>query len=129
MKILNILVRRCLALENFEKAVSFHEQIIGQKARLKFEYPQFNLKIAQVASMLFIAGPAETLKNFTETNATFLVDDIKSYEKELPILGAQIVSPLKEVPTGWNMRVLHPDGTLVEYVEHRDKNPADRLPI
>ena len=33
-------------------------------------------------------------------------------------LGADIVEPPKRVPTGSNMRVGHPDGTLVEYVEH-----------
>jgi hypothetical protein len=34
----------------------------------------------------------------------------------------------KPVPTGWNMLVRHPDGMLVEYVEHRDKHPGDILP-
>lgn len=128
MKILNILVRRCLPLEDFDDAVRFHESLIGQKARLAFDYPQYNLKLAQVASILFIGGTPETLERFKKTNATFLVDDVRAYENELPKLGAKIVSPVKEVPTGWNMLVCHPDGALIEYVEHKVKNPADRLP-
>ncbi len=79
--------------------------------------------------MLFIGGKPEGLKRFEKTDATFLVDDIRACEKELLQLGAKILSPLKEVPTGWNMLVLHPDGTLVEYVEHKVKHPADRLSV
>jgi hypothetical protein len=30
----------------------------------------------------------------------------------------KITEPPKRVPTGSNMRVRHPDGTVVEYVEH-----------
>jgi len=121
MRILNILVRRCLPLDRFDEAVAFHETLIGQKARLAFDYPEYGLKLAQVASILFIGGTPESLAPFTATHATFLVDDIEDYARHLPTLGA-------EVPTGWNMLVQHPDGTLVEYVEHRDKHPADRLP-
>src|SRR4051812_1265499 len=108
MKILNILVRRCVPIEKFDETVRFHETIIGQKARLSFDYPEYHLKLAQVASMLFIGGTPEGLKAFELINATFLVDDIRAYEKELPKLGAQVVSPLKAVPTGWNMLVAHP---------------------
>jgi len=38
-----------------------------------------------------------------------------------------VLKPPNPVPTGWNMLVRHPDGMRVEYVEHRDKHPADRL--
>ncbi|MGY3489480.1 hypothetical protein ACVW1C_007363 [Bradyrhizobium sp. USDA 4011] len=34
----------------------------------------------------------------------------------------------RPVPTGRNMLVLHPDQARVEYVEHRDKHPADVSP-
>ncbi|MFB9265617.1 hypothetical protein ACFFWD_21100 [Bradyrhizobium erythrophlei] len=42
--------------------------------------------------------------------------------------GATILEAPKAVPTGRNMLVRHPDQTRVEYVEHRDKHPADMLP-
>ncbi|MBI2515833.1 MAG: VOC family protein [Opitutae bacterium] len=127
MKILNILVRRCLPLDRFDPAVAFHEALIGQKARLRFDYPEYGLKLAQVASILFIAGPPESLAPFVATHATFFVDDIEGYARHLPVLGVEVLDRPKAVPTGWNMLVRHPDGTLVEYVEHRDKHPADRL--
>jgi predicted enzyme related to lactoylglutathione lyase len=128
MRILNIQVRRCLLLDRFDEAVAFHETLIGQKARLVFDYPEYGLKLAQVASILFIGGTPESLAPFTATHTTFLVDDIEGYARHLPTLGAEVLEAPKPVPTGWNMLVRHPDGMLVEYVEHRDKHPADRLP-
>ena len=44
---------------------------------------------------------------------------MKSWQRALAVLGADIVEPPRPVPTGSNMRVRHQDGTLVvEYVEH-----------
>lgn len=127
MKVLNILVRRCLPLDRFDAAVSFHEVLIGQKARLRFDYPAYQLKLAQVASILFIAGTEQSLAPFVDTHATFMVDDLQAYANHLPAVGAEILRPPKIVPTGWNMLARHPDGSLIEYVEHRDKHPADQL--
>ena len=112
MKVLNILVRRCLPLEALDDAVAFHERLIGQPARLRFDYPEYDLK---------------SLAPFTATHATFMVDDISAFETHLPTVGASIVETAKSVPTGWNMLARHPDGTLVEYVQHRNPHPDDRL--
>ena len=127
MKVLNILVRRYLPLEDFEAAVAFHERLIGQKARLRFDYHEYGLRLAQVASILFVAGTEQSLAPFMATQATFMVDDLQAYARHLPTVGAEILKPPKPVPTGWNMLVRHPDGMRVEYVEHRDKHPADRM--
>lgn len=127
VKVLNILVRRYLPLERLDGAVAFHEALIGQKARLRFDYPEYDLRLAQVASILFVAGTEQSLAPFVETQATFMVEDIHGYAAHLPTVGADILKPPKPVPTGWNMLVRHPDGMRVEYVEHRDKHPADRL--
>jgi predicted enzyme related to lactoylglutathione lyase len=128
MQILNILVRRYLALEQLDDAVAFYEALIGQKARLRFDYSQYRLKLAQVASILFIAGTEDSLAPFIATQATFMVDDIAAFAAHLPTVGGEILKALKPVPTGWNMLVRHPDGMRVEYVEHREKHPSDQLP-
>jgi predicted enzyme related to lactoylglutathione lyase len=127
MKVLNILARRYLPLEDLDGAVAFYETLIGQKARLRFDYPEYELRLAQVASILFIAGTAQSLQRFTATYLTFMVDDIDAFAAHLPSVGATILEAPKPVPTGRNMLVLHPDRTRVEYVEHRDKHPADVL--
>ncbi|MGY4480096.1 VOC family protein [Bradyrhizobium sp. USDA 3364] len=128
MKILNILVRRYLPLQDLDRAVAFHETLIGQAARLRFDYPEYDLRLAQVASILFIAGTERSLKPFTATHLTFLVDDIDAFATHLPHVGATILDGPKPVPTGRNMLVRHPDQTRVEYVEHRNKHPADVVP-
>lgn len=127
MKVLNILVRRCVPLERFDETVAAYESLIGQRARLRFDYPEHQLKLAQVASLLFIGGSELSLAPFTATHATFMVDDIEGFARQLPQQGAEVLEPPKSVPTGWNMLVRHADGMLVEYVEHRDKHPADVL--
>jgi predicted enzyme related to lactoylglutathione lyase len=127
VKVLNILVRRYLPLDRLDAAVAFYETLIGQKARLRFDYPEYDLRLAQVASILFVAGTEQSLAPFVETQATFMVDDIRAFAQHLPTVGGAVLKPPKTVPTGWNMLVRHPDGMRVEYVEHRHKHPADRL--
>jgi len=116
MRIRNILARRLLPLAEFDVAVTFHEQLLGQVARLRFAYPEKSLSIAQVGSILFIGGDDASLRPFIETAMTFLVENLDDYARSLPNLGATIVRPTQDVPSGRNMLVRHPDGMLVEYV-------------
>ena len=128
MKILNIMVRKCVSLDDFDKTVDFYEHILKQQARLSFDYPEYQLKLAQVSSILIIGGNEESLAPFIETDATFYVDGIKEYEAYLPTVGATIAKASQKVPTGHNMLVRHPDGMLLEYVEHTNKHALDFLP-
>lgn len=76
MKVLNILIRRCVLIARFEDTVSFYENLIAQKARLRFDYPEYDLKLAQVGSVLLIGGTEQSLAPFRATEATFPVNDI-----------------------------------------------------
>jgi len=125
MRVLNILARRCLPLEKFDTTVTFYENLIGQRARMRFEYPAHGLRLAQVANLLLIGGNAESLVAFTATNATYLVDDIQAYALYLPTIDVEVLRSAQAVPSGWNLLVQHPDGAIVEYVQHRDPHPAD----
>jgi len=80
--------------------------------------PAAGLELAQVGDILIIAGPDEATLPFRPTNATFLVDSIDEYYRFLRSNGATIIRPPQQVPTGINMNVRHPDGLIVEYVEH-----------
>lgn len=64
MKVLNILIRRCVLIARFEETVSFYENLIAQKARLRFDYPEYDLKLAQVGSVLLIGGTEQSLAPF-----------------------------------------------------------------
>jgi predicted enzyme related to lactoylglutathione lyase len=127
MEIRNILVRRCIPIDRFEAAVTFHEALVGEPARLRFDHPTVGLRLTQVASILFIGGPPDRLKMVAETAATFLVDDLDAYCDYLPTVGADVIRRPQVVPTGRNMLVRHPDGMQVEYVQHDHPNPADHL--
>ena len=70
MKVLNILIRRCVLIARFEDTVSFYENLIAQKARLRFDYPEYDLKLAQVGSVLLIGGTEQSAP-FRATEATF----------------------------------------------------------
>lgn len=70
MKVLNILIRRCVLIARFEETVSFYEHLISQKARLRFDYPEYDLKLAQVGSVLLIGG-TEQSSSVRATEATF----------------------------------------------------------
>lgn len=64
MKVLNILIRRCVLIARFEDTVSFYENLIAQKARLRFDYPEYDLKLAQVGSVLLIGEPSKAWLRF-----------------------------------------------------------------
>lgn len=83
-----------------------------------FSYAAVDLELAQVGDILLIAGSEGALEFFQATNSTFVVDSLDAFQQYLEQAGAQIISQPKSVPTGRNMRAVHPDGLVVEYVEH-----------
>jgi hypothetical protein len=46
------------------------------------------------------------------------VTDIDSVSRTLVPLGAEVLQERTPVPTGYQMRLRHPDGLVVEYVQH-----------
>jgi predicted enzyme related to lactoylglutathione lyase len=120
MKILQILSR--LYVNDLNSAIEFYEDLLGSPAAMRFEIPQIGLKLAQIKNILLIAGSDEALERFRSTQATFLVDSLDEFKAYLEEKGAEILRGPNKVPTGRNMTVKHPDGSIIEYVEH--SNPA-----
>ncbi len=118
MKILKVLIRVYLSPADLDGAIAFYEDIFGERCQLRFKYDDAGLELANVGSVLLIAGPDEALGRFKNTPATFLVDSLNDFKEEFTKIGVVILEEPKKVPTGMNMRVKHPDGTIVEYVEH-----------
>ncbi|MGG0757590.1 VOC family protein [Brevibacillus laterosporus] len=52
------------------------------------------------------------------TIATFVVDSLDEFATSFKENGYKFMREPRQVPTGKNMTVQHPDGTIVEYVEH-----------
>jgi catechol 2,3-dioxygenase-like lactoylglutathione lyase family enzyme len=116
MKVLKTLSR--LYIPDLNSALDFYEDLLGTPAAMRFEIPQIGLELAQVGDILLIAGSDEALKPFRSTQATFLVDSLDEFRAYLEEKGAEIIRGPDKVPTGRNMTVRHPDGSVIEYVEH-----------
>lgn len=120
MKILKTLSR--LYINDLNQALGFYEELLGTSSSLRFEMPQIGLELAQLGDILLIAGSDEALKPFRSTQATFLVDSLDEFKAYLEEKGAKLIRGPSKVPTGRNMTVRHPDGSVIEYVEHTKAN-------
>lgn len=116
MKILKTLIR--VYVDDLDSSLSFYENLQFTKAQSRFGYPEMKLELATVGDVLLIAGSKEALKPFQHTNGTFLVDSVEEFKMFVEQRGGKTISGIKDVPTGRNMTVEHPDGAIIEYVEH-----------
>ncbi|MFD9906780.1 VOC family protein [Streptomyces sp. NPDC059063] len=102
-----------------EDVTAFYERLLGTERDLWFTYPEKQLRLSAVGSFLIVEGTVAALAPFRTTDGTLLVDSADTYLARLEAEGAEIVYPLQRVPTGSGFTAQHPDGTLIEYVEHR----------
>jgi len=116
MQIKKVLNR--IYVKQIDQAIVFYEKLFGVKTSLRFDYKEKNLELATVGDILIIAGDEEALKLFKETKMTLLVDSIIDFREMLLDNGASIIRDITKVPTGKNMTIRHPDGIIVEYVQH-----------
>ena len=119
MKILDVLIRVFIDPEELDTTIAFYEKIFCSKCKMRFQYPAVGLELAQIKSVLLIAGTKSAREPFQMTQATFVVDCVIDFKDTLIANNAIILEQPKNVPTGKNMRVQHPDGIIVEYVEHK----------
>ncbi|QHZ48783.1 glyoxalase/bleomycin resistance/dioxygenase family protein [Bacillus sp. NSP9.1] len=92
-----------LYVDNLETALPFYEQML----ELRCQYPEMKLE----------NRGCRRLKPFTETKATLIVDSVEEWKEYLIGRGASVIRDIKEVPTGKNMTLKHPDSSVFEYVE------------
>lgn len=116
MKIYDVLTR--FYIKDIENAIPFYENLLKDKCSLRFSYKEVGLELAQVGNILLLSGSDTALKPFIETKATFMVDSVDEWRSHLLQSGAVVIRDKKKVPTGYNMTVKHPDGTIIEYVQH-----------
>jgi predicted enzyme related to lactoylglutathione lyase len=119
LNVSKILTRVYLEDGNLDFVIPFYECVLGEKCRMRFAHSKMGLELGQVGPILLIAGSRDNLKPVRSTQMTFLVESITDFREVLIKEGAQILQDVAEVPTGFNMRVRHPDGVIVEYVEHQ----------
>ena len=80
------------------------------------------MKLASVSSphlsVLVIAGEPDKRRPFEATRLTIKVTKLEDYAGVLQSAGAELLDPIQKTPVGRKMRYRHPDGLVVEYVEH-----------
>ena len=117
MQIIKVLTRVYLKPTELDDAIAFYENLFTEKCWLWFEYSETGLELAGVGSILLIAGSSEVISPFKKTTATFLVDSLNDFRELLIEQGAVIITEPNQVITGMNMQAIHPDGTIIEYLE------------
>jgi catechol 2,3-dioxygenase-like lactoylglutathione lyase family enzyme len=105
-----------------DATLDFYRRLTGGSESLRFDYPEAGLSLAAISSpklsILVIAGSPEARARFEKTPLTIRTDDLDQVRSFLAAEGATVLEEPKAVPTGRNMRTRHPDGLVVEYVEH-----------
>jgi hypothetical protein len=117
MKILQILTRLYLSREQLETSVAFYESLLGEQSGVRESYPEVGIEAVQVGPLLLIAGSDQALGSLKATQANFLVDSLDEWKNFLLESGATLLDGPKQAPTGMEMRVKHPDGTQIKYVQ------------
>jgi hypothetical protein len=120
MKILQVLTRIYLSREQLEASVKFYESMFGEQCGVRESYPEVGIEAVQVGPLLLIAGSDQALGPLKATRANFLVDSLSEWREFLEKSGATLLDGPKQAPTGMEMRVKHPDGTWIKYVQYHD---------
>lgn len=111
-----------VAPELLEPTIAFYEALTGGSCSLRFPFRERGLELASVssavASFLIIAGAPDAIAPFRATLLTVLVEDIDAVAETLVPLGAVVLQRVTPVPTGFQTRLRHADGLVVEYVQH-----------
>jgi predicted enzyme related to lactoylglutathione lyase len=125
MKIHHVLVRQHVDLSRFEESVRFYEGLFNEEARLRLTPVEGALHVAQVASVLLVGVGADMAGEMPDVRSAFLVDKLEDVVRDVVAQGARLVEAITTIETGQYALIRHPDGLLVEYVEHTRKNPQD----
>jgi hypothetical protein len=131
LRVREVQVRLFVPADRLREAVAYYKALTGGRCTLHFPFPERGLELASVSSpavsFLIIAGDDVNLEPFRETTLTMLVEDIEAVAPTLLALGAESLQPVTPVPTGFQTRARHPDGLVVEYVQHT--TAADRYRV
>lgn len=129
MPAISIFLRVFVAPAEQEAAVSFYEQVLGAPRRPAMCAAGLGLRIVPVGTVLVMAGDEAALAPVRRTSATVLVSSLAAAVDELVAAGASIERQPTESGTlttddgvpvvrATNAFAVHPDGLVVEYVQH-----------
>ncbi len=117
-------VRVFCAPGKLAETVSFYETLTSTKLDMDMDIPEGGLHVVAVGQFLILELDREKHALAVETTATVLNANLDEAAARQIAEGAEVVEARWESPVGPGIRLRHPDGLLVEYVEHRP-SPSD----
>jgi predicted enzyme related to lactoylglutathione lyase len=105
--------------------VRFYEQLTRERLDMDMDIPE-GLHVVAVGSFLILERDAEQHGLASQTTVTVLNADLDEAVARQVAAGAEIVQERWEAPVGAGTRLRHPDGLIVEYLEHRRPAPRSR---
>jgi hypothetical protein len=124
-----VLTRVFVPPAEFRPTVEFYKRLTGGRCTLHFPFPERQLELAAVssatASFLLTAGTPESLAPFKATALTVVVEKLAEAVQDCFSRAREQLAPIVAVPTGYQARFRHPDGLVVELVQHTEA--ADRF--
>lgn len=108
------------------ETVRFYEQLTQEQLDMDMDMdmdiPEAGLHVVAVGSFLILELDAEQHGLASQTTVTVLNADLDQAVARQVAAGAEIVQERWEAPVGAGTRLRHPDGLVVEYLEHRPTN-------
>lgn len=105
-----------------DRTIDFYTALLSGKVTMRFAYPETGLELASVSServsVLIVAGTPEQRAPFEATRLTIKVARLETVIGILAEAGGKQLEPVQSTPVGRKTRFRHPDGTIVEYVDH-----------
>jgi|GEM_PF-3743098 hypothetical protein len=81
MKVFKVLNRIHLEPSKLDETIKFYEKLLKSKCELRFHHK--GLELANIGSILLIAGSKEVTSHFKKTKITLLVDSLKEFRSYL----------------------------------------------
>jgi predicted enzyme related to lactoylglutathione lyase len=103
------------------ETVRFYEQLTQERLDMDMDMdiPEAGLHVVAVGSFLIIELDPETHGLASQTTATVLNADLDQAVARHVAAGAEIVQERRQAPVGTGTRLRHPDGLIVDHLEHR----------
>lgn len=101
------------------ETVRFHETLTSTTLDMDMDIPEAGIRVVAVGPFLILERDPRARDLAAETPATVLNAHLDDAVERSLADGAQVVQQRWSAPPGPGIRLRHPDGLLVEYLEHR----------
>ena len=98
-----------------EKTLRTVQALHGGEPHIRLEFNGWHL--IGIGDIFIVGGSDEALTPIRDSNGPLVIEDADETMALLKNLGAEIIIPMYDAPTGRGFNAKHADGNVVEYVE------------